>query len=231
MEKQTIELVKEAYYIYKGLGRLQIKTEASFLEIERLLRSCQDANEEQTTNILQKCQNWLIKIESLCIDLKRRKRKVSKIKRIIFLKKIKIQQEQKTQVLALSKGSVSCYHSEHSGRQEIEELNDMIRQLEEWENKYEYMSSRACTKLRDIRKRINELLAKSEQKAQERKEKRLADEMQRKKELEEAKKHTYWVCKINCVTHNIQFKTHRSGNAQRQGAGPPVPTSDKIITI
>ena len=38
------------------------------------------------------------------------------------------------------------------------------------------------------------------------------------------------VCKINCVTQYFQFKTHRSGNAQRQGAGPPVPTSDKIRT-
>ena len=36
------------------------------------------------------------------------------------------------------------------------------------------------------------------------------------------------VCKINCVTQYFSIYSHRSGSAQRQGAGPPVPTSDKI---
>ena len=37
--------------------------------------------------------------------------------------------------------------------------------------------------------------------------------------------------KIYCVTQYFPVQTHRSGNAQRQGTGPPVPTSDKIRTI
>ena len=59
-----------------------------------------------------------------------------------------------------------------------------------------------------------------------------ADEIKRRLDSlgHEAKAVSARVCKINCVTQYFQFKTHRSGNAQRQGAGPPVPTSDKIRT-
>ena len=56
------------------------------------------------------------------------------------------------------------------------------------------------------------------------------DEELKKRMIIQGDIHIYWVCKINCVTQYFQFKTHRSGNAQRQGAGPPVPTSDKIRT-
>ena len=38
-------------------------------------------------------------------------------------------------------------------------------------------------------------------------------------------------CQMNCVMANFILKTHRSGSGQRQGAGPPVPTSVKITTI
>lgn len=194
MNERLKRLFKRSYYISFLFEGIKECTENVFIEIDELLDSCREAETEQILNILSEHRKLFEKANTLCARLKKRKRLISKTKRLLFLRKVQIQQELKSQILCLYNGidsPIASSSSEHSGRQEIEKLEQMIEQLKDWEEKYEYMSSRACTKLRGIKKQINELLKRSEQKALERKEKRLADEKQRKLELEEAKRHIF----------------------------------------
>ena len=197
MRGRIIELVKEAYYISEDIRSLQTRLEDSFHEVDKLLLGSQDADEKQVPFIVSECKRWMEQSESLYTDVIRKKEKLSKTMHFIFeerseiwvdfLYRIEIPDEKDDESYS------SCYEAEHSGRYEMQRLKEMIECLKMWDEKYESMSSRACTKLREMKKQINGLLAKSEQKSLERKQKRLADEEQRKQELEEAKKHVYYL--------------------------------------
>lgn len=196
MRGRIIELVKEAYYISEDIRSLQTRLEDSFHEVDKLLIGSQDADERQVPFIVSECKRWMEQSESLYTDVIRKKEKLSKIIQFIYEERYEFQVELLYRIDVPHKKDDSCstrYEAEHSGRYEMQRLEEMIEDLKMWDKKYESMSSRACTKLREMKKQINGLLAKSEQKSLERKQKRLADEEQRKQELEEAKKHVYYL--------------------------------------
>lgn len=196
MREQTVELVREAYHIGEYIGSLQTKLDDSFYAVDKLLLGSQDADEKQIPFIVSECRRWIDQSESLYADIIQKKEQLSKIMQFILEERYEFQVELLYRIDVPNtndNSSSTCYEAEHSGRYEMQELEEMIKSLEMWDKKYEYMSSRACTKLREMKKQINGLLAKSEQKSLERKQKRLADEEQRKQELEEAKKHVYYL--------------------------------------
>ena len=197
MREQAIKLVKEAYRIGEDIGRLQIKLEDSFHEVDKLLLGSQDADKKQIPFIVSECRRWVDQSESLYADIIRKKEQLSEIMRFIYEERSKVYIEFQYRIEIPDEKDdefySSCYEAEHSGRYEMQKLEEMIKDLKIWDEKYESMSSRACTKLREMKKQINGLLAKSEQKSLERKQKRLADKEQRKQELEEAKRHIYYL--------------------------------------
>ena len=201
MNELVKELYKESYFLNKDLVRLRGQLNVSFRGLEALVVRCEEGDEERLPELLAECPQRQAKVESLCNLLRKNKRRLSKIKRRVFLVKVNLQRNVLTQRIILRNGgdtsvadtSVSDSYSGYSssGRQEVEELDDMLRLLDSYEDKYDCMSSRSCTRLRVIKKRIDTLLKKSELVAQKRKAIRLEEEEQKKRELEEAKKHIY----------------------------------------
>lgn len=198
MTERIKELYKESYFLNKDLGRLCGQLNVSFRGLETLVVRCEEGDEEQLPELLTECSQKQAKVESLCYLLRKNKRRLSKIKRRVYLVKVNLQRNVLTQRIILRNGadiSVSDSYSGYSssGRQEVEELDKMLRLLDSYEDKYDSMSSRSCTRLRAIKKRIDTLLKKSERVTQKRKAAHLEEEEQKKRELEEAKKHTHYL--------------------------------------
>ncbi len=93
MREQAIKLVKEAYRIGEDIGRLQVKLEDSFHEVDKLLLGSQDADEKQIPFIVSECRRWIGQSESLYTDVIRKKEQLSKIMQFIYEERSEIRVE------------------------------------------------------------------------------------------------------------------------------------------